>query len=174
VTAVFDAPVASINIKNTLWVGLLRRSTGNAVSDVTRGSASFFLCKMSFYDESLSDLRKVKVVIEFGCGPNLSDFDASMLRGIILNEIGLLPVLEVQRNVFKNCGLVCFDGEMIMSMTLVDQVLSYLALGQQRIGSHILAFNIDGVKKRDGHFDFVGAFDLFAVFYRQSSDFFWV
>jgi hypothetical protein len=173
VTAIFDAPVATINLENTLWISLLRRSAGNAVCDVTRGFAGFFLCKMSFYDESLSDLRKIKVAIEFGCCPNLSDFDSSMVWGIIFNEIRLLPVLEVQCDVSKNSGLVSFDREMIMGMTLVDQVLSYLALGQQSIGSNILAFNIDGIKKRDGSFDFVGTFDGFIV-YGQCPYFFWV
>jgi hypothetical protein len=47
-----------------------------------------------FDDERLSDMGKVKVVVEFGCGPDLSDFDSSMVRERILNEIQLLPILE--------------------------------------------------------------------------------
>ena len=31
--------------------------------------------------ERLSDVGKVKVVVEFGGGPDLSDFDSSMVRG---------------------------------------------------------------------------------------------
>jgi hypothetical protein len=74
----------------------------------------------------------------------------------------------------QNAALVSFDGEMIMGMTLLDQVLGDFALGQQSIGRHILALNIDGIKKRDSHLDLVGAFDFFMVFYGQGTDFFWV
>ena len=74
----------------------------------------------------------------------------------------------------ENAALICFDGEMIMGMTLLDQVVGDLAPGQQGIGRDIPALNIDGVKQRDGHLDLVGAFDFFIVFYRQGTDFFWV
>ena len=74
----------------------------------------------------------------------------------------------------QNAALVSFDGEMIMGMTFLDQVLGELALGQQGISRHILALNIDGIKQWDSHFDLVGAFDFFIVFYGQGTDFFWV
>jgi hypothetical protein len=61
-----------------------------------------------------------------------------------------------------------------MGMTLLDQVLGQLALGQQGIGGHILALNIDGLQQGDGHLDLVGAFDFFLVFYGQGANFFWV
>jgi phosphoglycerate dehydrogenase-like enzyme len=94
VTAILDAPVATINLEDTLWVSLLRRSTGDAVSDFTKADAALFLYTVPFDEECLSDMRKVKVVVEFGCGPDLSDFDSPMVRGRILNEIRLLAVLE--------------------------------------------------------------------------------
>jgi hypothetical protein len=47
-------------------------------------------------------------------------------------------------------------------------------LGQQSIGRHVLALNIDGIEQRDSHLDLVGAFDFFIVFYGQGTDFFWV
>jgi hypothetical protein len=37
----------------------------------------------------------------------------------------------------------------------------------------VFSLNIDGIKQRDGGFDFVGVFDLF-VFYGQGAYFFWV
>ena len=74
----------------------------------------------------------------------------------------------------QNAALVSFDGEMIMGMTLLDQVLSELALSQQSIGRHILALQIDGIKQWDSHLDLVGAFECFTVFYGQGTDFFWV
>jgi hypothetical protein len=73
----------------------------------------------------------------------------------------------------QNAALISFDGEMIMGMTLLDQVVGDLALGQQSIGRDILALNIDGIEYGDGHLDLVGAFDFFIVFYRQGTDFFW-
>ena len=48
----------------------------------------------------------------------------------MLNKIRFLPVLEQQRNIIENAALVSFDGEMIVRATLLDQVISDLALGQ--------------------------------------------
>jgi hypothetical protein len=159
---------------DTLRVGLLRRSTGDTVSHFRRSLASLFVDELAFDGKGLSNEGKVKVVVEFGGDPDLSDFDSSMVRGRVLNEIGLFAVLEPQCDVFENTALVSFDGEMIMGMTLRDQVLGNLALGQQSIGGHILALKMEGVKHGDGHLDFVGTFDFFFVFYGQGTDFFWV
>jgi hypothetical protein len=46
----------------------------------------------------------------------------------------------------KKTGLVVFDGEVVMSFTLPNQIVGDLALGQQGIGGNILALNIDGIK----------------------------
>ena len=46
----------------------------------------------------------------------------------------------------KKTGLVVFDGEVVMSFTLPDQIVGELALGQQGIGGHIFALNIDGIQ----------------------------
>jgi hypothetical protein len=94
VTAVLDSPVATVNLKNSLGVGLLRRPAGNAIGDFTRADAGFFLCRVPFDGERLSDVGKVKVVVELGGSPDLSGFDSSMVRRRILNEVGLLPILE--------------------------------------------------------------------------------
>jgi hypothetical protein len=73
----------------------------------------------------------------------------------------------------KKTGLVVFDGEVVMSFTLPDQIVGDLALGQEGIGGNILTLNIDGIKERDGGFDFVGAFNLL-VGDGQDAYFFWV
>jgi hypothetical protein len=96
-----------------------------------------------------------------------------MVERRMINEIRFLSVLEIQGDVFEESGLVSFDGKMIMSLALPDQVIGYLALGQQSIGSNILALNIDGIQQWDGHLNLVGTFDFFIVFYRQGTDFFW-
>jgi hypothetical protein len=46
----------------------------------------------------------------------------------------------------KKTGLVVFDGEVVMSFTLPDQIVGDLALGQQSIGGNLFALNIDGIK----------------------------
>jgi hypothetical protein len=73
----------------------------------------------------------------------------------------------------ENSGLVVFNGKMVMRLSFLDQVDGDLALGQQGIGGNFFALDIDGIKKRDGSFDFVSTLDGFVV-YGQSPYFFWV
>ncbi len=47
----------------------------------------------------------------------------------MIDEIGFLPVLEVELDVCKERGLVSLDGEVIVGLTFVDQVIGQLALG---------------------------------------------
>ena len=92
--AILDGPMAPIHVEDTLWVGFIDLSTGDAVNDFTRAFAGLFLCRVSLDEERLSEVGKVQVAVQFGCGPNLSDFDSSMIGGCILNEIRLLAILE--------------------------------------------------------------------------------
>ena len=46
----------------------------------------------------------------------------------------------------KETGLVVFDGEVVMSFALANQVVGDLALGQQGIGGNLFALNIDSIK----------------------------
>ena len=63
---------------------------------------------------------------------------------------------------------------MVVSLSLCDQILAQLALRQQGIGANIHALDIDRVQQRDSYLDFVCAFDFFAIFYRQGTNFFGV
>ena len=63
---------------------------------------------------------------------------------------------------------------MVVSLSLCDQILGQLALRQQGISANIHALDIDRIQQRDDHLDFVRAFDFFAIFYRQGTNFFWV
>lgn len=144
--AVFDTPVAAVGGKKALSVGLLRVLTGDAVGDFTGVFTAFFICGLPLDDKSLSNMRKVQITIEFGCGPDFADFDPAVVRWVAIDKIWLLPVFKVQRDVLKKSGLVVFDGEVIMSVSLVDQVGGDLALGQQGIGGNFFALNIDGIK----------------------------
>lgn len=163
-TAIFNGPVAPVGVEDTFWVGLLWCSAGDAISDFTRGFASLFLCRVPLDEEGLSDVGKVKVVVEFRGGPDFSGFDSSMVRGRVLNEIRLLPILEPQSEVFENSVLVSLNGEVIVGMTLRDQRVGYLALGQESIGRYILPLNIEGLKQGEGHLNLVGAFEFFILF----------
>ena len=71
-------------------------------------------------------------------------------------------------------GLVVLDGEVVMSVTLPNQILGDVALGQQGICGNFFALKINGIKQGDGGFDFIGTFEFFTALYREGSDFFWV
>jgi len=94
-------------------------------------------------------MRKVEIVVGFGRGPDLAGFEASVIGGRVLDEIGLAPILEVELQVLQNAGLVAFDGEMVMRLALPDQRAGQLALGQQGIGTDILSLQSRRLLHRD-------------------------
>ena len=76
------------------------------------------------------NVREVEIMVEFGGGPNLSGFDPAVVRGRTIDEIGSLAILEEEDKVLKKDRLVIFDGKMIMSLTILDQVVGQFSLGQ--------------------------------------------
>ena len=166
--------MATVNVEETLRAGITDISAGDAVSNFTGALATFLIYELPFNGERLSDVGEIKIVVELGSCPDLADFDSPMVRGHTLNELWFLAILKPEGDIFPKAFLISFDGEMIVGMTISDYVLRDLALGQQSIGSHILALNINGVKQGDGHLDLVGAFDFFTIVYGQSPHFFWV
>ena len=171
--AVFDAPVATVGEKDTFRIGLFRSSAGNAICDFTGVFTGFFICGFSLDDKGLSDVRKVQIAVEIGCGPNFTDFDTAVIRRVIVDKIGVSPVIKIERNVLKKTGLIVFDSKMVMGLTFFDQIIGNATLGQKGVGGNIFALDIDGVKQWDGGLDFVGALDLL-VGYGQGAYFFWV
>ena len=171
--AIFYCPMAAVNGEQTCWAGFIDRPAGDAVGNFTGALTALFIDELAFNGEGLSDVREAKVVVELGCGPDFSDFDSSMVGRGTLDESRLFAIFEPESDVFEEGALVSFDGEMIMGMTIRDEVIRDLTLGQKSIGRHILALDINGVKQGDGHLDFVRAFDVFGVFYRQGAHFFW-
>ena len=118
VAAVLNAPVAAIDGKELLCVSLFRGSTGDAVGNVVRGLSGPLFNRFSLDQEGLLDVGEVEVEVEFGSGPNFSGFDPTMIRRIISNEIGFLAILKIELDILKECGLVAFDGEVVMGFTL--------------------------------------------------------
>ena len=118
VTAILDAPVPAIDGKELLGVCFVRLSAGDAVGDVVGVFPALFFYRFPLDHEGLSHVGEVEVGVEFGGGPNFSGFDPAMIRGIISNEIRFLAILEIQFDIFKECGLVAFDGEVVMGFTL--------------------------------------------------------
>ena len=94
-TAVFDAPVAAVGGKHALRVSLLRGPAGNAVGDFTGVFTGFFISELALNDKSLSDMRKVQIVVEFGGGPDFADFDATVIGWVAKDKIGLLAVVKI-------------------------------------------------------------------------------
>jgi hypothetical protein len=135
-------------------------------------SPVFFVCDVSFDDEGLADVWEVEVGVEFGCGPDLTDLDATVIRRGTVGEIGFFAVLEVQLDVLKDSALVTLYGEEVMGVALFDDVLGEFALGEEGISGDGFVFDIDGVENRSGHLDFVCAFDFIRTFYGQGTDFF--
>jgi hypothetical protein len=92
---VFDTPVATVGGKHALRVGLLRSSARNAIGDFTGVFTGFFIGGFPLDDKSLSDVRKVQIVVEFGCGPDFADFNSAMIRRGAIDKIGLPPVFKI-------------------------------------------------------------------------------
>jgi hypothetical protein len=94
-TAVFDAPVAAIGGKHAFGVSLLRGPAGNAIGKFTGVFTGFFICELALDDKSLSDVRKVQIVVEFRCGPDFTDFDTAMIGRIAEDKVRLLAVVKI-------------------------------------------------------------------------------
>jgi len=94
-TAVFDAPMAAVGGKHVLRAGLLGSSAGNAIGDFTRASSGFFICRLPLDQKGLSDVRKVQIAVELGCGPDFADFNPAVIRRVATDKIRVLPVSKI-------------------------------------------------------------------------------
>jgi len=94
-TAVFDAPVTTVGGKHALRVSLLRGLAGNAISDFAGVFPGFFVCELALDDKSLLNVRKVQIAVEFGSGPDFTDFDAAVIRRVAKGKVRLLAVIKI-------------------------------------------------------------------------------
>jgi len=83
-------------------------------------------------------------------------------------------LIKVEGDLLEQGFLIAFDGEVVVGVTLFDQIGRQIALGQQGIGGNGFTVNVDGRQQRDGGFDLIGLFFLIAIGYGQRTDFFWV
>jgi hypothetical protein len=125
---IFDTPVPSVYIEELLRVGLLGGSACDAVSGFTGFFTGLFFDAVSLDDKCLCHVGEVDIIVEFGSGPYFSGFDPSMFRWCEIGEIRFLAVLEIELDVLKKCGLVVFNGEVIVSLTLPDYVVGDITL----------------------------------------------
>lgn len=133
-------------VASTCFVGLVRCSACDAICDFTGVFAASFIRCLPLDEEGLTYVREVEIAVEFSCGPYFASFDPAVIRGIGLDKIRIFPVFKVQCDVFKRCGLVVFDGEVVMSVTFFNQIVGNVALGQEGICANFFALNIDGIK----------------------------
>ena len=118
VAAILDGPVAAIHGKELLGVCLFRGSARDAVCDVVGGFSALFFYRLPFDYEGLGYVGEVEVVVELGSGPDFAGFDPPMIRGIISNEIGFLAILEIEADILKESGLVAFNDEVVVGLTV--------------------------------------------------------
>ncbi len=157
-----------------MGIGWLRSSAGDAVGDLGGLPARALLDAMPFDDIRLAEVRKVEIPVQFRRRPDLAGFDASVIARRLLDVVRRAPILEIELQILEKSGLVCFDGEMVMGLALLDQVSGQWALRQQGVGADVLAFTIDPIQQGDGDLDLVGLFGLIPAFDGQGPYFFWV
>ncbi len=91
-------------------------------------------------------MGKVEIAVEHGGRPDIARFDPPVVGRVVHHEVGLFSILEEQRDILKEAGLIGFDGEVIMGLALYHQVLGEFALGVQGIGGDVLVFEIETVE----------------------------
>ncbi len=66
--------------------------------------------------------------------------------------VGRLSLLEEERDIGLQRGLIAFDREVAVGLTAYD-IRGQLALREKRIGGDVLALNVDAIEQRDEHSD---------------------
>jgi len=85
-TAILDGPVAAVNGEDTLGIGLLRRSTGDAVGDFRRDFAALFVYAPIFARRMGLAVLAVRLVISLENLMISTTFGAPESLGFILYD----------------------------------------------------------------------------------------
>lgn len=172
--AVFYAPVPTVGLEDVVGISLLRCLAGDAVSGFSRDLSGLFIDSFAFDHKGLSNVGEGEIPIELGSNPDLACLDPAVVK-INGDSVRCLAPLKIQGKIFEQSGLIAFDGKMVMSPSVFDQVASQSTLRQESVGTDGFSFDADRFKQGNGHGDFVGLLELIAtVTYRQGADFFWV
>ena len=156
--AVFDGPVATVDLEKALGVGLLRGAAGDAIGNLAGGLAGLFVDRDAFDGKDLADMREVQVVVKGGGRPDFTGFDAAVVGRVMRDKVRGLSVSEPKSDVIKECGMIGFDGEVVVGVAFFDQVVGEFALGEKRIGGDIFVMEIEAIEERDRHTDLVSLF----------------
>ena len=147
----------------------------NAIDAFSTNFFCFFVDDVSFDHKGLADIGEDEVVIQFGCHPNLSRLNTSMLPTRCVHEVGLCgSMLEIQGEVVEQFWLIPFDREGVVCTAVLHQVSSEFTRCKQGIRGDCSALNSHRIEHRRRNFDFIGLFFFIIAFYRECAHFFWV
>jgi hypothetical protein len=68
--------------------------------------SGFFVKSLPLDQEHLLDVRKIKVFIQLCTAPNAAGFNPAVIRWRDIDEIRFLPILEKQRDVVLERGMI--------------------------------------------------------------------
>ncbi len=86
VEAVFNSPMSAVQLKQAPGVGFFGTEAGDPVDGLLGSFLALQMKDLSADREDLADVWELKVVIQLGRGPNLSDFQpaVSLIDGLVL------------------------------------------------------------------------------------------
>ena len=76
--AIFNSPMASIQLQQTSRIRFFFRKAGNSINDFFCLFTRFKVGKFSMDTQNLSNVGKVKIIIQLGTGPDLADLQTAM------------------------------------------------------------------------------------------------
>lgn len=120
-------------------------------------------------------MREVELANAARADPDAADFDATVFAGGDGLMVRMLAVAgaEMLGDGLQQGGLIGLDGEVIVGVALIDQIVGERVLGMQGVGGQIaVAQVVDGIEQRDDGADFVGLFIAFAIGPGQGANFF--
>lgn len=128
-TTIFNAPVPSIIFQYIFGAGYIRRFAGKSICKYSSLFATFHKVSDTFHHEYLPHMRKIKVFIQVGGCPNVSGFNASVIRAIYCAEIRLsVYIFKAESNVFHELFLIPFSCKVIVGISLFHQVTCQCSL----------------------------------------------
>ena len=98
-TAILYAPMSPIGSENGLCVGFQRCLAGYAIGDLARTLSGPLFDAMSFDGECLTNVWKIKIIVELRGSPDFAGFDPAMIQGRMIGVVRLRSVAEMEFDV---------------------------------------------------------------------------